>query len=144
MSRTAAELGYWTVVFALFAFRFYPTPYRPTLFALASLATLVPLALIFERDLLQKLLLHPSPGRLYQVRAGWGAYARSVLLLSVLLLAMATPRVWYPVDPYSDDKGSPEQVRDPLDFSMFLLVLMWEDRLARSSATSSVTIGSRT
>lgn len=115
----AAELGYWSFVFALFAFRFYPTPYRPTLFALATLATLVPLALIFERDLLQKLLLHPSPGRLHQVRAAWGAYVRIALSLSILLLALVTPRVWYPVDPYSDHKDSPEQVRDPVDWACF-------------------------
>jgi hypothetical protein len=132
----AAELAYWTFFFVLFAFRFYPTPYRPTLFALASLATLVPLVLIFERDLLQKFLLHPSPRRLHQVRTGWGTYARIALSLSVLSLSMSTPRVWYPVDPYSDDDVSPEQVRGPRDFEALFVVLMWEDRLRRFSVTS--------
>ena len=105
-----AELVYWTFLSALFLYRFYPNPYRPTLQTLTSVGILVPLVLIIERDILPKLLLHPSRERLIDVRIGWAVYARLGLILAIGILFLATPRVWYPVDPSTGGEPTPEQV----------------------------------
>ena len=70
----------------------------------------MPLLLIMERDILPKLLLHPSRERLIDVRIGWAVYARLGLTLVIGILSLATPRVWYPVDPSADGEPTPEQV----------------------------------
>ncbi|KAG0635925.1 hypothetical protein HOY80DRAFT_892204 [Tuber brumale] len=113
-----AELVYWTFLSALFLYRFYPNPYRPTLQTLTSLGILVPLLLIMERDILPKLLLHPSRERLIDVRTGWAVYARLGLTLTIGILSLATPRVWYPVDPLAGDEPTPEQIASPFSYAI--------------------------
>ena len=106
-----AELVYWTFLSALFLYRFYPNPYRPTLHTLTFVGILIPLLLIVERDIFPKLLLRPSRERLLDVRTGWAVYARLGLTLAIGILSLATPRVWYPVDPSAGGEPTPEQVR---------------------------------
>ncbi|PWW78291.1 P-loop containing nucleoside triphosphate hydrolase protein [Tuber magnatum] len=113
-----AELAYWTFLSTLFLYRFYPNPYRPTLQTLTSVGSLVPLLLIMERDILPKLLLHPSRERLLDVRTGWVVYTRLGLTLAIGILALATPRVWYPVDPSAGGEPTPEQVASPFSYAI--------------------------
>lgn len=104
------EFCFWVVVLALALFRFYPTPYRPSCYAALSIFSLVPLVLAIQRDLWPIILVNPDADKLNDARHGWGVYARIALSAAVPLCALFTPREWYPVDPYSDDKASPEQV----------------------------------
>lgn len=106
----AFELVYWIFFLALFTFRFYPTPYRPIIFTIVSLASFLVPMLVCERDLWPKILVHPSQEVLQQARKGWEVYVRLGLSVTFGSLSMITPSVWYPVDPYSDHTATLEQV----------------------------------
>lgn len=110
------ELGYWLLLLLLFAFRFYPTPYRPSLFLLVALWCIVPPILTLQRDLWPKVLYNPSPEKSHDARTGWSIYARAGLAVSVELCALFTPRFWYAVDPYSNDHASPEQTASLMSY----------------------------
>ncbi|RPA89809.1 hypothetical protein L873DRAFT_1831877 [Choiromyces venosus 120613-1] len=123
-----AELVYWIFLSTLFLYRFYPNPYRPTLQVITSVGTIVPLLLIMERDILPKLLLHPSRERLLDVRTGWAVYARLGLTLAIGILALSTPRVWYPVDPLAGGEPTPEQIASPFSY---VVSYSWIESLIR-------------
>lgn len=110
------ELGYWFLLLSLFAFRFYSTPHRPLLFFLVALWCVVPSILAIQRDLWPKVLYNPSPEKAHNARTGWSIYARLGLSISVELCALLTPRLWYPVDPYSNDRASPEQTASLMSY----------------------------
>ncbi|RPB16599.1 hypothetical protein P167DRAFT_500063 [Morchella conica CCBAS932] len=111
-----AELGYWLLLLMLHAFRFYPTPYRPSLSLLVTVFCIVPPLLLIERDLWPKLLFNASPEKSRDARHGWEVYARLGLAVSLELSALMTPRLWYPVDPYSNDLPSPEQTASLISY----------------------------
>lgn len=100
----------------LHAFRFYPTPYRPSLSLLVTVFCIVPPLLLIERDLWPKLLFNASPEKSRDARHGWEVYARLGLAVSLELSALMTPRLWYPVDPYSNDLPSPEQTASLISY----------------------------
>lgn len=122
------ELVYWIFFLALFTFRFYPTPYRPSIFTLVSLASFLVPILICERDLWPKILVHPSKEMIQQARKGWEVYARLGLSFTLGALSMITPSVWYPVDPYSDHTATLEQTASI--FSSFIS-FSWIEGLIR-------------
>lgn len=109
-------MGYWFLLLSLFAFRFYSTPYRASLFFLVALWCLVPSFLTLQRDLWPKILYSPSPEKSRDARTGWPIYARLGLSVAVELCVLFTPRLWYPVDPYSNDPVSPEQTASLLSY----------------------------
>jgi hypothetical protein len=90
----AVELAYWSLMLGLFAFRFYPTPYRPTLFLLTCFGCLVPMVLIIHRDIWPKLLLNPPQDTVADARTGWGIYTRAVLSVILEGCFLFTPREW--------------------------------------------------
>lgn len=81
-----------------------------------ALWCIVPSILTFQRDLWPKVLYHPSPETIHDARIGWSIYARLGLSISVELCALFTPRLWYPVDPYSSDQASPEQTASLISY----------------------------
>lgn len=109
-------MGYWFLLLSLFAFRFYSTPHRATLFFVVALWCIVPSILTLQRDLWPKVLYDPSPETTHNARTGWSIYARVGLSVSVELCALFTPRLWYPVDPYSSGQASPEQTASLISY----------------------------
>lgn len=91
------------MVVGLLGFRLYPTPYRPVLGRMAVWSTIISLILLAERELSSVLLTHAEGN------VPWETWARLGVMSGVLLAALLSPRVWYPVDPYSEDVASPEQ-----------------------------------
>lgn len=111
-----AELGYWLLLLTLHALRFYPTPYRRSLSLLVTVFCIVPPLLLIERDIWPKLLFNASPEKSRDARHGWEVYARLGLAVFLELSALLTPRLWYPVDPYSTELSSPEQTASLISY----------------------------
>ena len=93
-AKTAVELGYWGLFLGLFAFRFYPTPYRPILYYLTLIGSTMPLALVIYRDVWPRFLSDPPPNMADDARSGWGVNARLFLSVVVEIGFFCTPRKW--------------------------------------------------
>ncbi|KAA8907557.1 P-loop containing nucleoside triphosphate hydrolase protein [Sphaerosporella brunnea] len=127
----AVELAYWAFMLAIFAFRFYATPYRPILFLLSCLGCLVPMVLVLHRDIWPKLLIDPPRERMVDARAGWGIYTRAALSVFLEACFVLTPREWYPVDPFSTDVAAPEQTAPVIEYFSYswltrLVTIAWK------------------
>ena len=120
---TAAELSFYGFLLALWGLRFCPTPYRQTLFLTVAFSSIVPVILLVERDIWPKLLFHPTPDQLLDIRDGAVAYLHIALAFALCLCFLFTPRIWYPVDPYNEKEvPSPEQTAS---FASYILSYSW-------------------
>ncbi|KAF8443446.1 hypothetical protein BGX38DRAFT_1095677, partial [Terfezia claveryi] len=115
------ELSLYSFLTLLWGLRFCATPYRHTIFLTVALSSIIPTLIGAERDIWPKLLFHPNPSQLTEIRDG--GEVRVCLGLTLLLSFILTPRVWYPVDPY-DEKAvaSPEQTAS---FASYILSYSW-------------------
>ncbi|KAF8476090.1 hypothetical protein BDZ91DRAFT_689962 [Kalaharituber pfeilii] len=106
-----AELLYYGFLSILWGFRFTSTPYRNLLYLTVGFSSIIPAILSVQRDVWPKLLYHPAPDQLMNLRDGITAHFRLGLSLILLLCFLFTPRLWYPVDPYNENEiASPEQI----------------------------------
>lgn len=115
------ELSLYSFLTLLWGLRFCATPYRHTIFLTVALSSIIPTLIGAERDIWPKLLFHPNPSQLTEIRDG--GEVRVGLGLTLLVSFILTPRVWYPVDPY-DEKvvASPEQTAS---FASYILSYSW-------------------
>ena len=105
----------------MWGLRFCATPYRHTIFLTVAFSSIIPTLIGTERDVWPKLLFHPNPSQLAEIRDG--GEVRVGLGLALLVSFILTPRVWYPVDPYDEKEvASPEQTAS---FASYILSYSW-------------------
>ncbi|ODQ52786.1 hypothetical protein SAICODRAFT_80947 [Saitoella complicata NRRL Y-17804] len=130
ISEEVVETVFWAYLLLLHTHRFFPTPYRPTIFHHVSLLAPVPLVITLHRDIWPRLLVHPSEHQMKHVRnEGWFTWARLILMVAVNFLPLVTPRVWHPVDPTDKEAvPAPEQTCTPISY---LGTYYWIDPVVR-------------
>lgn len=115
------EFSFYSFLTLLWGLRFCATPYRHTIFLTVAFLSIIPTLIGAERDVWPKLLFHPNPSQLIEMRDG--GEVRVGLGLALLVSIILTPRVWYPVDPYDEKEvASPEQTAS---FASYILSYSW-------------------